>query len=374
MTDIEALQEVANGFVQVEAEIDGISEAFTAEMSALRDYAERARQDLVRAVDQARRIANALRVAGGERPLHSVGEPFPPVPLALVGSEAAARPSDDELLAGFRLAQQRRGLSPKTIYVRERCIKSFMERLDRKSILEASQADVEFHLDDVGVGNRARGTYLSHYASFYRWAVKAGFIPSDPTAEIEAPKKRVGVPKPMTDSDLGKMLRLADCFADDLPGRQRRCFLVLGLFAGLRAQEIAGLCSEDVDLDNGAIVVRNGKGGKDRAVPLHPEIRAELEALPMPSRGVVFRQRDGSPLNPHNVSHAVGRYFARNGISGSCHSLRHTFATKLYRSTQDILLTQKLLGHSSPTVTQVYAEADMTRAAPAVNALSIDRT
>jgi site-specific recombinase XerD len=58
-------------------------------------------------------------------------------------------------------------------------------------------------------------------------------------------------------------------------------------------------------------------------------------------------------------------------IAASCHCLRHTFATNIYRSTQDLRLTQELLGHSSPAVTAIYAAADTSKGAPAVMALRL---
>jgi len=79
----------------------------------------------------------------------------------------------------------------------------------------------------------------------------------------------------------------------------------------------------------------------------------------------------GGAIEPHSVSHQINRYLRRIGVPGSAHALRHTFATRLYRTTRDLVLTQRLLGHSSVATTQIYADADMSTAADAVAALGV---
>jgi site-specific recombinase XerD len=306
--------------------------------------------------------------------------------LGPTGDPIASQRSAEELLAGHRLDQERRGLMATTISERDRKVRALIAWMSPRHVLDATAEDLQTFLDERDLGNTARSDYVGIWRSFYTWAVKRGLLANAPTDDIVAPRRRSGLPKPLTHAELARALDPSH-FVDTYAHRRLRALLVLGAFAGLRAQEMAGLAVEDVDAVNGVLRVRRGKGGNQRVVPLHPDVLAALQALPLPETGQVFvvgryagnyrkgpaeRLRDGEgPINPWNVSQSVGRYLHSIGIDASCHCLRHTFATNIYRSTQDLRLTQELLGHSSPAVTAIYAAADTTKAAPAVMALGV---
>lgn len=237
---------------------------------------------------------------------------------------------------------------PNTIYNRERCILGFMAWLGSRSVLEVAQEDIQLYLDGLKLKASSRTNYLSHFHALYRWASLQGLIDEVPTARIPRPRRRRRLPRPIADADLLRAIERA-------PG-QVKCFLLLAGYAGLRAQEIAGLAGEDVDREAGVLTVRHGKGERDRTIPLHPLVEEAL--VPRLTTGPLFRSGQGLPLRPHNVSHASNRYLKRQGIMSSLHCLRHAFATGLYRMTLDIRLCQEVLGHSSPTTTAIYAGYD----------------
>ena len=131
--------------------------------------------------------------------------------------------------------------------------------------------------------------------------------------------------------------------------------VLLGAYAGLRAQEMSYLRVEDVDLEHNVLHVRKGKGDKHRAVPLNPETRAAFERMPLPDSGYVFKAhgngRDGAgdrnsvmgpQCRPVNVSHRVRWHLNHLGIDGGPHRLRHTFASNAYRASKDLRLVQEL--------------------------------
>jgi integrase len=133
--------------------------------------------------------------------------------------------------------------------------------------------------------------------------------------------------------------------------------LLFAALAGLRAGEIARLRRDAIrdDLDPPVLIVEDGKGGRQRVVPLHPELVAVLSELP--SRGWLFGRYDGQAghIPPHLVSHLCNRALRDAGTSSTLHTLRHRFATKVYANTLDLRTTQELLGHASPTTTAQYA-------------------
>jgi len=142
------------------------------------------------------------------------------------------------------------------------------------------------------------------------------------------------------------------------------------LFGGLRISEAAALRWRDVDLEGRYLVVRDGKGGKDRSVPLHPILLAELAAEP-PHRPnwAVAGKVDGSGMAVKSMAHIFERWLPALGLAISAHQLRHSFATELLRKRADIREIQELLGHESLETTQRYLALDPERLRAAVELL-----
>jgi integrase len=129
----------------------------------------------------------------------------------------------------------------------------------------------------------ARAAELSNVRSFYRWALLEELIDRDPTLRLVRPRLPRRLPRPMADADIAKALAVAPY--------PIRAFLNLAAFAGLRACEIAPLRRSDV-LDGASapvLIVQNGKGGKQRIIPLAPELARTLTAAEMPTHGYLFR-------------------------------------------------------------------------------------
>ena len=237
---------------------------------------------------------------------------------------------------------------PNSIVARERRLKALMAGLDPIPILEATREDIERYLDGLQITSASRAGYLSHFHAFYRFAHDEGLISEIPTARITRPRRRRRLPRPTGDADVTRAIEAA---SGDL-----RCFLLLAAYQGLRCQEIAGLEGDDVDREGKLLLVRHGKGDKDRILPLHPLVEAALRDKPR--HGRLFLLADGRPMRPHNVSHRISAHFRLLGIASSAHPLRHAFGTGIYRLSQDLRLTQELLGHSSPATTAIYAGFD----------------
>ncbi len=151
-------------------------------------------------------------------------------------------------------------------------------------------------------------------------------------------------------------------------GQRNRVMLRLMLDTGLRLSEMTALRWKDLDLDGAdpdgtTLMVRQGKGRKDRKLWIGA---ADVESLQSwkarqaeeVGRPVdhVFTTLQGNPVSGRYVQQMVKRYAARAGIEKDIHphTLRHSFATDLYRETTNIRLTQKALGHSNLATTQIY--------------------
>jgi len=148
-------------------------------------------------------------------------------------------------------------------------------------------------------------------------------------------------------------------------GERNRLLMRLMLDAGLRVAEALALRWEHIDLMSGKLMVREGKGAKDRTLWLgkedlklmrHWRERQAKDVEGHPER--VFTTLKGKPVQSSYVRRMVKRYAKKAGIPEaekvSPHTLRHTFATDLYRETKNIRLVQKALGHSSLSTTMIY--------------------
>jgi integrase len=193
---------------------------------------------------------------------------------------------------------------------------------------------------------------LSGVRAFYRWALTMRLLDEDPSAGLPRPRVMPGRPRPIATEDL------FDAFAqcDD---QRVTAAMTLAAYAGLRAAEVAA--AQRQDLRDGSITVR-GKGGRVRLVPAHPLVVGWFRA----GQPYVVARRDGrpGPCAPWLISQVVNRHLHACGLDDTLHSLRHWFATHLYRGTLDVRLTQDLLGHASPTTTALYA--DWTHDGPTV--------
>ncbi len=141
-------------------------------------------------------------------------------------------------------------------------------------------------------------------------------------------------------------------------GLRNLCMLTLMLNAGLRAGELLSLRVRDVDWTSGKLTVRQGKNKKDRILWLNED---DLELLrkwreKRPQGELLFTTLGGGRINDRYLRALVERLARKAGIEKKVHphTLRHTFATDLYRQTKDLRLVQKALGHSSIHTTTIY--------------------
>jgi site-specific recombinase XerD len=169
------------------------------------------------------------------------------------------------------------------------------------------------------------------------------------------------LPKRLTPSEATALLRVPNRRAPS--GVRNRALLTLFYRAGLRCAEALALTPRDVQLASGEIIVRLGKGGKDRVIP-----GLDGETIEILDRWKSIRPRsdffvcatrkgnEGNPLDPGYVRKMVARYGERAGIEVRVypHMLRHSFASELLEEGASIAAVQKLLGHARIGTTELY--------------------
>ena len=167
---------------------------------------------------------------------------------------------------------------------------------------------------------------------------------------------------------------------DATPNLRHRTILMTLYSTGMRRSELCHLRPEDIDKERMIVRIRQGKGGKDREVPLSPKL---LEQLRTYYRSVKVRngwvfpslqaRRPDQPITQKAVWHACREATRRAGITKAVHphTLRHSFATHLFDSGAELPVIQTLLGHSDPRDTMIYLHLATRKLREAPNPLEM---
>ena len=196
----------------------------------------------------------------------------------------------------------------------------------------------------------------------------------NPGERIKEPKKHRPLPKSLTEDEVERLLAQPDVGTPQ--GVRDRAMLEVFYSTGIRLEELAALRLEDIDLAGGVVRVNQGKGGKDRVVPMGVEAAYYLKAYltnvrpgllkkkPRPTYAEVWvklpqvwlRMTGAKPVSSQMVEVWVKRYGEMAGLKVNPHLLRHTFATHMVKNGADIAVVSKMLGHAFLQTTQGYVK------------------
>jgi integrase/recombinase XerD len=203
------------------------------------------------------------------------------------------------------------------------------------------------------------------------WLAKTERLLHDPASALELPKLPRRLPRAVLSASEAEAV-LARPDAETTLGLRDRAILEVLYSTGIRRAELAGLLLPDVDFERGILLVREGKGGKDRFVPVGERALVWVEIYLNRARPRLARGRDpghlfltsrGGRFHTNRLSELVRGYIAAAdlGKSGSCHVFRHTAATLMLEGGADIRDIQELLGHDDLSSTQVYTRVSIQR-------------
>ena len=201
--------------------------------------------------------------------------------------------------------------------------------------------------------------------AFFRWRELGGGKPN-PVDAMRSPKAEKRLPQVLNERDTITLVE-TDVSLNSRARLRDRAILEVLYSAGLRVSELTGLDWRDIDEELGLVMIRSGKGNKDRLVPIgEPAVdalrawRAAMTETPSPDRPVITNLR-GSRLTPRAVQKIVARRLVQAGIDTpiSPHGLRHSFATHMLNAGADLRSIQEMLGHSSLTTTQRYTHVSV---------------
>lgn len=210
---------------------------------------------------------------------------------------------------------------------------------------------------------------LTSLKSFFRFLTREGKLLTNPAASIQLPKKSRPLPQALVTAK--ETIRIIECIDTSQPLGLRNRAIIEALYStGIRNAELRALTIADFDAAGGTLMVRCGKGKKDRVVPLGPvatEIVSDYLAQARPKlacrSGVhsLFLTKNGRSLGVHAVDYIVKKATEAAGITKPVrpHRLRHACATHMLQRGADIRHIQKLLGHASLGTTQIYTRVEI---------------
>jgi len=265
--------------------------------------------------------------------------------------------------------QHQRRLSPATLENYAHALQLLLGLADKKSLENLEAADIRRFLSVLhakGLAPRTLALMLSAWRGCFRWLVKHRGWRANPVLGIRAPKAARTLPKALS-------VEAAQRLFDEAPGDdpllvQDRAMFELLYSSGLRLAELIALDVGDgrLDLRQGEVTV-TGKGSKSRTVPVGEKARQALHAwlsiraqLAATDEKAVFVGARGRRIAPSVVAGRLAAWARRRGLAQRVHPhmLRHSFASHVLQSSQDLRAVQEMLGHASISTTQIYTHLD----------------
>ncbi|MDP3334431.1 MAG: tyrosine recombinase XerC [Methylococcaceae bacterium] len=280
-------------------------------------------------------------------------------------------PEAGQVLADYftQLVVEKRA-SPHTLQSYQRDIKQFVQYCTEKAIqqwLDVTQSDVRGHIASrhrQGIASKSLQRELSAIRSFYNYQLKNGLVANNPAKPVRAPKQARRLPKTL---DVDQINGLLDAGTDSVLEIRDLAMFELFYSSGLRLSELTALNLTDVDLSDQTLIVRLGKGGKSRLLPIGSQAISALQKwlavrsnMAPVGEAAVFTSNRGSRLSQRSVEARLTLWCKKKGLDEHVypHMLRHSFASHLLESSQDLRAVQDLLGHSNISTTQIYTHLD----------------
>ena len=270
-----------------------------------------------------------------------------------------------------RYLKLERGLSANTLEAYQRDLEKLLVYLKQtgKHVVDVQLEDLQAFaagLHDIGIGPRSQCRILSGVRSFYNFLAIDGYRDDDPTELLESPALGEHLPEVLTTAEVDALEESIDL--SKWEGHRNRAIIETLFSCGLRVSELTNLKLSNLYLDDGFVRV-NGKGSKERLIPVSPRVIKELGwwfddrqqmTIKAGEEDYVFLNRRGAHLTRTMILIMIKQQAKAAGIlkTISPHTLRHSFATALLEGGADLRSIQAMLGHESIGTTEIYTHID----------------
>lgn len=217
--------------------------------------------------------------------------------------------------------------------------------------------------------NWSVNTFIVYHKSllvFFRWCITQGYMQKNPITDIEKPKMEKRLPVKLNKQVSLRLLEIVYNYPYEYKFLRYRNHAIFStfIFTGLRKQELLNLKYTDIDTDNFTIFVKQGKGNKDRIVPMSytlaqslKKYREERNRLNKTNPEFFSSLRGNVGFTENGLKKLVDQVRQSSGVAFSVHKLRHTFATLMLEGGCDIYSLSKMMGHSDIKTTTIYLSA-----------------
>lgn len=283
---------------------------------------------------------------------------------------------EKSLLRFYEYLRSEKGLSLHTQRNYKQQLETMAQHLAQMGLKDWTQVDAAWVRQLASKGMRegmkasSLSTRLSSLRSFFDFLVLRGELSANPAKGVSAPRKQRPLPKNLDVDEVGQLLEVDD---DDPLAIRDRAIMELMYGAGLRLAELVSIDVRDVHLRSGEIRVI-GKGDKERKVPFSGQAKEWVgrwlkvrSSLLKGDDPALFISKLGQRISHRNIQKRMAEWGQKQGVAShiSPHKLRHSFATHVLESSNNLRAVQELLGHENISTTQIYTHLDFQHLAQA---------
>ena len=303
-------------------------------------------------------------------------------------NQPAGDPQDPQgmisMMEQFFEWMQIKNYSERTIEVRRAYLRYFIDWCAARGVTQPAEVTkpiverYQKYLFHLRKQNGDPLSFVSQHArlvvirAWFKWMARNNHILYNPASDIDLPKLEHRLPKyVLTASEAEAVISQPN--VTESHGIRDRAILETFYSTGIRRMELIGLRPYDLDTERGTLIVRQGKGKKDRMIPIGDRALSWIEKYLVEVRpglligdkagDTLFLTNLGEPFSPNRITQLVREYIiaADIGKRGSCHLFRHTMATLMLENGADIRYIQAMLGHVKIETTQIYTQVSIRK-------------
>ncbi|MEW5922060.1 MAG: site-specific tyrosine recombinase XerD [Bacillota bacterium] len=261
-----------------------------------------------------------------------------------------------------------KGLSANTLDSYGRDLKKYLNYLQQRGITSLEETDREeiarflAQQQEKGLAPTSVTRCLAAIRSFYQFLLKEQLIEANPAKELETPRTEKVLPQVLSCNEVELLLEQPE--SGKTTGLRDKAMLEMLYATGIRVSELTSLDINDINIKMGFLRCE-GKGSKERMIPLGSAAIKSLQDYLKHSRGTMIKNKDekalflnqqGKRLTRQGFWKILKKYSRKAGINGEItpHTLRHSFATHLLENGADLRSVQEMLGHADISTTQIY--------------------
>ena len=200
--------------------------------------------------------------------------------------------------------------------------------------------------------------YFRALRTFFNWLEREELVIENPFKNLKPPKIDKKVIQALSPTEIDRLFKV--CAGKSVLDVRNKAILSVFLDTGLRISELTNLTLDDVNMDNASLLVRHGKGGKQRIVRIGNKAQKALWKYTLYRKGDsnrLFQSRSGGAMSLFGMKILIHRLGDKAKVRVHPHQLRHTFAISFLRAGGDVFSLQYLLGHSTLSMTQRYLQS-----------------